>query len=145
MSEKMNEFAKLSSTSAKQRLNSKITVIYANCRDYDHKEKLATLSRKVVRDNEEIGRRLPIFYGHEYNRFFTFFILVPERKIKKAQKWNFQAEKNMMIKEIYKRPATKSNSKSNTESLSPSVDEWLEMSKKRRNTIIGAIDHHASN
>ena len=51
----MNEFAKLSSTSSNLRLNSKITVIYANCRDFDHKERLGTLTRKVARDHEEIG------------------------------------------------------------------------------------------
>ena len=45
---------------------------------------------------------------------------------KKSEKWTSKAEKNIAIKEIYNNPA---------KMLSPSVDEWLKMSKKRRSTI----------
>lgn len=53
--EEMNEFAKLSSSSPAQRLNSRITIVYANCRDFDHRERLENLSRKAVHDQKEIG------------------------------------------------------------------------------------------
>ena len=51
----MNDFAKLSLSSPTQRLNSSITVLSANCRDFDHREKFEKLSRKAVHDQEEIG------------------------------------------------------------------------------------------
>ena len=53
--EDMNEFAKLSSSSPAQRLNSRITILYANGRDFDHREKLENLSRKAVHDQEEMA------------------------------------------------------------------------------------------
>ena len=59
-----------------------------------------------------------------------------EKQLKRVQKWNFRAEKNNVIKEIY-------NNNNNTNvsmkgQLTPSVDEWLKMNKneKRRNSIV---------
>jgi hypothetical protein len=59
----------------------------------------------------------------------------------KTQKWNFRAEKNQLMKEIYNRPTNSSNS----EGLTPSVDEWLKMSKKRRNPSYGDSNTTQSN
>ena len=52
----MNEFAKLSSSSPINRLNSRITLTYATGRDIDHRERLENLSRKVIHDQAEIGK-----------------------------------------------------------------------------------------
>ena len=44
----------------------------------------------------------------------------------KSEKWRSRAEKNIVIKEIYNNPL---------KTLSPSVDEWLEMSNRKRSSL----------
>lgn len=108
----MDEFTKLSSSSPRQRLTSRITIVSANCRDYDHKEKLSLYERKMTK---------------EY--------LENEKKLKQAQKWKTKVEKNLMLKDIFNTTQSTTNTNSTQSFLSPSVDEWLNMSNKRRNTI----------
>lgn len=120
----MNEFAKLSSFSSSHRLNTQITLTKANCRDLDHKEKLELFERK-----------LSIEYSDK------------EKKLKRSQKWNHRAEKNLIYKQIYNKtmPFGKTVDNLFDENLSPSVDEWLEMSLKKRNASNSSAKHLQAN
>ena len=109
----MNDFAKLSSSSSKQRLNSHITVLSANCRTFDHRVKLEIHQRRMSQD-----------------------FMATEKNLKRVQKWNLRAEKNNVMKDLYQNVSMK-------EQLTPSVDDWLKMNKneKLRNSII--VKKHA--
>jgi len=72
---KMNDFTKLSSSSPKHRLDSRVTLITANCRDYDNKCKLERYQRQLEQ---------------EY--------LASEKNMKRIQKWQLRVEKNNIIK-----------------------------------------------
>ncbi|CAF0790365.1 unnamed protein product [Brachionus calyciflorus] len=105
----MNEYSNLQSSSPRRRLSCDITVIGANCRDFDQKEKLTVLERKLEHENA-----------------------VKEKKLKRSQKWDTRVEKNLIIKDIY-------SSAANYQPLSPSIDEWLNMSNQRRKTIAASL------
>ena len=56
--------------------------------------------------------------------------------IEKNQKWNDKVDKNLLLKEIYQ------NSASN---LTPSVDEWLKMNEKKRQSLNSNAGNLAKN
>lgn len=106
----MNEYTNFQSNSPRRRLSGEISLIGANCRDFEHKEKLNVLERKLERE-----------------------IAIKEKKLKRSQKWDSRVEKNLILKEIYS-----SSSKLhlvNQPPLSPSIDEWLQMSHRKKSAI----------
>jgi len=56
-------------------------------------------------------------------------------QMRRSRKWDLRTEKNILYKEIYRN----SSMDVHRPSLTPSVDEWLSMSKTTRNTI--ALNH----
>jgi hypothetical protein len=103
---RQQEFCKLSSSNQRHRLSSHVSLISANLRDYEQKEKLIVYQRKLERQ-----------------------FSASEQSIKRAQKWNYRAERNNLINEIYNCQRKKFDS---LFLISPSVDEWLGMSMRMR-------------
>lgn len=106
----MNEYTKLQSNSPRRRFSREISLIAANCRDFEHKEKLSVLERKLESE-----------------------IATKEKKLKRSQKWNSRVEKNLILKDIYS-SSSKLNLLNQTP-LTPSIDEWLQMSHRKKSAI----------
>lgn len=127
----MNEFHKLSSTSQSKRLNSHVTILTANRREIEYRDKLKHLERKVSLDMS--------------NR---------EKQHKNQLKWNSKAEANLMFKHIFNKnqPPPSSIVKlhdtdlidtvmmmknkrdlKTSQQLTPSVDEWIKMRSTKYN------------
>ena len=106
----MNKYAKLQSEPPPRRLAGEINLIAANSRDLDKKEKLCVLERKLEQE-----------------------IAVKEKKLKRSQKWDLRVEKNLILKDIYS-SSSKLNLVNHTP-LTPSIDEWLKMSHRRKSTL----------
>jgi hypothetical protein len=106
VAKRQKEFYKLSSSNQWHRLSSHVSLISASLRDYEQKEKLIVYQRKFER------------------QFFS-----SEQSIKRAQKWNYRAEKNNLINQIYNCQKKKFDS---IFLISPSIDDWLKMSMRKK-------------
>lgn len=108
----MNKYSNFQSESPPRRLGGDINLISANWRDFEKKEKLSVLERKLEQE-----------------------IAIKEKKLKRSQKWDSRVEKNLILKEIY--CSSSKLNLANHSSLTPSIDEWLKMSHRKKSSVSG--------
>jgi hypothetical protein len=122
----MSSFYSSPSSSAKTRMTNspaQMTLLKATSREFDHREKNNVYDRKLAREHTEM-----------------------ERKLRQSQKWSNRVEKNLIFKQIYNKRITDLDSLVSDETaLTPSVDEWLEMTWKKRNASTSSNASTTSN
>jgi hypothetical protein len=99
-----------STVSPRHRQHSEINLIVATHRDFDLKAKLNIYDRKLAQQLKN-----------------------EERMLLRSQKWKYKVEKNNVLKDV-------NNPKSNTNNLTPSVDDWLKMNIRTKHMVLSSSD-----
>lgn len=135
----MNEFHKLSSTSQSKRLNSHVTILTASRREIEYRDKLKHLERKVSLDmsNREKQHKNQLKWNSkaEANLMFKHVFNNNQPLLQSSSTMMIKLHDTDLIDTVMmmnkKRDLSSKTMHHHHQQLTPSVDEWIQMRKRK--------------